>query len=184
MASPDSAVAKAAARAALARDSNAVHAADADLLLALDKWVKPSLKKALAAFHRFRAKHPRRLFQIRLSPGMHDSGFVDYLEDPLVIGEGKYTGLRLRSWRPQPSPRNWDGLHMQSAEFVAVCGTCGVTSVTLQQGLQEVGARAFYVCRSLTSVILPIRILYCVNFFASLSLSLGGSTRDACFIFA
>ena len=71
---------------------------------ALDPWVKSSLVEALGAFGRFRRQHPRRLFQIRLSPGVHDSGFVDYGGSPLVIGEGNYMGLRLRSWSTRASP--------------------------------------------------------------------------------
>ena len=71
---------------------------------ALDPWVKSSLVEALAAFGRFRRQHPRRLFQIRLSPGVHDSGFVTDGGDPLVIGEGDYRGLRLRHRREGSSP--------------------------------------------------------------------------------
>jgi hypothetical protein len=129
---------------------------------ALDPWVKPSLVEALATFRRFRAKHPRRLFQIRLSAGVHDSGFVDTSERPRVVGEGVYSGLKLQSG---PSPLllhddpsaecNWDGLHIQSAEFVAVCGTHGVTSITLLEGLQEIGNGAFVCCDHLTTVTLP-----------------------------
>ena len=122
---------------------------------ALGPWVKSSLVEALGAFGRFRRQHPRRLFQIRLSPGVHDSGFVDYNEVPLVIGEGDFKGLRLRSSEEESSPRNWDGLHIQSAEFVAVCGTCGVTSVTLPQGLQGVERDAFEMCSNLISVTFP-----------------------------
>lgn len=139
-------------------------------------WRKSTLTQALVSFGHFRRRHPRRLFQIRLCPGVHETGFVEYHGAPYVIGPGNYRGLsQLKNY--WLLFRDWDGLHIRSAEFTAVCGTYGVesmtlrgmrtikacsfmgctelVSVTLPEGLQKIGRWAFYGCTSLTSITLP-----------------------------
>lgn len=118
-------------------------------------WRKSTLAQALASFGRFRRRHPRRLFQIRLCPGVHETGFVDYDGAPYVIGPGNYTGLsQLKNYHDLFCPRDWDGLHIRSTEFTAVCGTYGVESMTLR-GIRTIEARSFMGCTDLVSVTLP-----------------------------
>ena len=95
---------------------------------------------------------PRRLFEIRLSPGAHNTGFVqpDYPRvgishiGTLMIGDGDYKGLRLANIdynsdaKEGVSSHNCDGLRIRSTEIVAVYGASGVNSVALLEGPQEV----------------------------------------------
>ena len=80
---------------------------------ALDPWVKSSLVEALGAFGRFRRQHPRRLFQIRLSPGVHETGFTS-----ILIRCRAFSDLRRKLPWSETEPRRartkqWDGLHVQ-----------------------------------------------------------------------
>ena len=122
-----------------------------DVNLAVD-GISASLKDALAAFKRFRAREPTRRFEIRLGDGAHKTGFRVVGEFgerfPGVVGGGHFQGLHLEG-------DGWDGLRITTPEVCAVYGQEGLASVVISEGVQTIRRGAFRGCRSLASVAFP-----------------------------
>ena len=112
--------------------------------LAVD-GISASLKDALAAFKRFRAREPTRRFEIRLGDGAHKTGFQ---RSSGVVGGGRFQGLHLEG-------DGWDGLRITTPEVCAVYGQEGLASVVISEGVQTIGPEAFFRCSSLASVAFP-----------------------------